>query len=145
MCQVWRVKFWKVRWTFQMQSWCRCTLAGPIRREWGSLNLCCLVYWGWNFPHSLRVGPASTVLNRNNVFFFYIVRAIDPNGENKLPKFHSECSYHVVTQNYHQKARYDFPWYTTGLMFWGLWKLNLQDVTWTSWFSCQLGVFLSHA
>ena len=27
-------------------------LAGPTRREWGSLNLYCLVYWGWNFPHS---------------------------------------------------------------------------------------------
>ena len=33
-------------------------LAGPTRREWGSLNLYWLVYWGWNFPHSLRVGPA---------------------------------------------------------------------------------------
>ncbi len=28
-------------------------LAGPEGREWGSLNLYCLVYWGWNFPHSL--------------------------------------------------------------------------------------------
>ena len=34
-------------------------LAGPTRREWGSLNLYWLVYWGWNFPHSLRVGPAN--------------------------------------------------------------------------------------
>ena len=25
-------------------------LAGPTRREWGSLNLYWLVYWGWNFP-----------------------------------------------------------------------------------------------
>ena len=38
--------------------WRKENLAGPTRREWGSLNLYWLVYWGWNFPHSLRVGPA---------------------------------------------------------------------------------------
>ncbi len=28
---------------------------GPTRREWGSLNpFTFFVYWGWNFPHSLR-------------------------------------------------------------------------------------------
>ena len=45
-------------------------LAGPTRREWGSLNLYWLVYWGWNFLHSLRVGPARKM---GEVLFWLVV------------------------------------------------------------------------
>ena len=46
-------------------------LAGPTRREWGSLNLYWLVYWGWKFIPSfpttkgqLVIGCKTLILNK---------------------------------------------------------------------------------
>ena len=94
------------------------TLAGPTRREWESLNLYWLVYWGWNFLHSLRVGPASPWICME-------IRRIPETTQKNTQVFHVAQVEVAVSPKDFQKASFDI--HSSNLYNIAGWKMGAPD------------------